>query len=63
LVYFDSDDPSVLNLAQDLHISVLGFFAFGIWLSAPAPKQIIQVGLLHAVQMPPASVSNFAPQT
>jgi hypothetical protein len=63
LPYFDSDDPFGLSLAQDLHISFVGFFALGIWYSGPTPKQVIQVGLLHSVQMPPPSVSNFAPQT
>jgi hypothetical protein len=61
--YFGCYDSLPFGFAQDLHITALGYLALDIWYSALSPKQILQVGLLHSVQIPPPNVLNFAPQT
>jgi hypothetical protein len=63
LLYFDREVPSAFGFVQVLHTIFLEFFVLDTWYSTPTPKQILQVGLLHSVQIPPPGVSNFAPQT
>jgi hypothetical protein len=62
-LYFDCEGSSIFGFAQALHTIFVAFFVLDNWQKVPTAKQILQVGLLHCVQMPPPSVSNLAPQT